>query len=559
MSMYPRGLDPIPEETARVARAVYPRGNLVMHLRDVLGGLYQDQAFVGVFATRGRPAEPPWRLALVLVLQFIEGLTDRQAAEAVRSRLDWKYVLGLDLDDEGFDFSVLSEFRTRLIAGGAEQLLLERLLEVSRERGWLKRGGKQRTDSTHVLASVRALSHLETVGETLRAVLEEVAEVAPEWLVQQIDADWLVRYGHRVEQYRLPKEESKRQALAEQIGADGRQLLSALQQADAPAAVRELGSVQVLVQVWEQSYEQTPSGQWKWLTSPKVAEAQRISSPYDPQARSGHKRDVVWLGYKSHLTETCEPERPRLIVEVETTLSTTTDVETTAPIQQALAQQDLLPDEQLVDTGYVDGPLLWQSQQQYGVRLLGPALPDSSWQARAGRGFDQAQFQVDWQQQQVTCPQGQRSVKWVQWQEAKRGEYIHVEFAAAGCQTCPCRVDCTHSTTSGRELRLPPQPIYAALQARRQEQTTPAFQRAYALRAGVEATISQGVRRMGLRRSRYVGLRKTHLQHLLTAVAINLVRIEAWLTGPPARKRRTHLTRLASHPDLRQGQLKKVS
>jgi transposase len=100
-------------------------------------------------------------------------------------------------------------------------------------------------------------------------------------------------------------------------------------------------------------------------------------------------------------------------VEVETTLSTTTDVETTAPIQQALAQQDLLPDEQLVDTGYVDGPLLWQSQQQYGVRLLGPALPDSSWQARAGRGFDQAQFQVDWQQQQVTCPQGQRSVKWV--------------------------------------------------------------------------------------------------------------------------------------------------
>jgi transposase len=452
-----------------------------------------------------------------------------------------------------------AEFRTRLIEGGAERLLLERLLEVSRERGWLKRGGKQRTDSTHVLASVRALSHLETVGETLRAVLEEVAEVAPEWLVQQIDADWLLRYGQRVEQYRLPKAESKRQALAEQIGADGRQLLSALQQAEAPAELGELESVRVLAQVWEHYYEQTESGAWKWLTSPKVAEAQRISSPYDPQARSGHKRDVVWLGYKSHLTETCEPERPRLIVEVETTLATTTDVETTAPIQQALAQQDLLPDEQLVDTGYVDGPLLWQSQRQYGVRLLGPALPDSSWQARAGRGFDQAQFQVDWQQQQVTCPQGQRSVKGVQWQEAKRGEYIHVEFAAALCQTCPSRVDCTRSPTSGRELRLPPQPIYEAVQARRQEQTTPAFQRAYALRAGVEATISQGVRRMGLRRSRYVGLRKTHLQHLLTAVAINLVRIEAWLTGPPARKRRTHLTRLASHPDLRQGQLKKVS
>lgn len=559
MSMYPRGWDPIPEETARVAQAVYPRGNLVMHLRDVLGGLYQDQAFVSLFSAYGRPAEAPWRLAVVLVLQFLEGLTDRQAAEAVRSRLDWKYTLGLELDDEGFDFSVLSEFRTRLIEGGAEQLLLERLLAVCRERGWLKAGGKQRTDSTHVLASVRTLSHLETVGETLRAVLEEVAEAAPEWLVQQIDADWLLRYGHRVEQYRLPKEASKRQALAEQIGTDGRQLLAALQQADVPAEVRELASIRVLAQVWEQYYEQSVSGQWKWLSSPKVPEAQRITSPYDPEARAGHKRDVVWLGYKSHLTETCEPERPRLIVEVETTLATLNDVEMTAPIQQSLAQQDLLPDDQLVDTGYVDGQLLWQSQQQYGVRLLGPALPDSSWQARAGRGFEQAQFQVDWQQQQVTCPQGQQSARWVLWQEAGRGEYIHVEFAAGVCQACPCRLDCTRSTSSGRELRLLPQPIYEALQARRQEQTTPAFQHAYALRAGVEATISQGVRRMGLRRSRYVGLRKTHLQHILTAVAINLVRLEAWLTKPPVRKRRTHLAQLASHPDLRQGQLQMAS
>ena len=410
-----------------------------------------------------------------------------------------------------------------------------------------------------MLASVRSLSHLETVGETLRAVLEDLAQTAPDWLVQQIDADWLLRYGHRVEQYRLPKEATKRQALAEQIGADGRQILAAVQQPDAPAQVRELASVQVLAQVWEQYYEQDASGTWKWLASPKVAEAQRISSPYDPEARAGHKRDVVWLGYKSHLTETCEPEQPHLIVEVETTLAMTTDMEMTAPIQQGLAQRDLLPGDHLVDAGYVDGQGLWESQQQYGVCLLGPALPDTSWQARAGRGFDQAHFQVNWEQQQVRCPQGQQSVKWVTWQESDRHEQIHVEFAASTCQACRCRSDCTQATTRGRQLRLHPQPIQEALQARRQEQTTSAFQHAYALRAGIEATLSQGVRRMGLRRSRYRGLRKTHLQHLLTAVAINLVRIEAFLSGSPARKRRTHLAQLASHPALRQGPLKKAS
>ena len=530
-----------------------------MHLRDELGGLYQDEAFAALFSPRGRPAEAPWRVALVTVLQYVEGLTDRQAAEAVRSRLDWKYALALPLTDQGFDFSVLSEFRQRLLTGQAEHLLLDRLLEVSRARGWLKAGGKQRPDSTHVLASVRSLSYLETVGETLRAVLEDLAQAAPDWLVQHIDADWLLRYGHRVEQYRLPKEESKRQALAEQIGADGRHLLAAVQQPDAPAFVQKLESVQVLVQVWQQYYAQDESGTWKWLTPPKVAEAQRISSPYDQEAHSGHKRDLVWLGYKSHLTETCDEASPHLIVEVETTLASTTDVELTAPIQQSLAQRDLVPEEQLVDTGYVDAELLVSSYQQHRIRLLGPALPDTSWQARAERGFDQAHFEVDWQQQQVTCPQGQHSVKWVQWQERDRHAQIRVEFAAATCQACPCRSDCTQATTGGRELRLHPEPIQRALQERRQEQATPAFQRAYALRAGVEATISQGVRRYRLRSSRYRGLRKTHLQHVLIAVAINLVRIEAFVHGLAARKRRTHLAQLTSHPGLRQGQLKKVS
>lgn len=291
-----------------------------------------------MFPSRGQPAEAPWRLAIVLVLQYVEGLTDRQAAEAVRGRIDWKYALGLELADPGMDASVLSEFRERLVAGQAETLLLEVLLERCKQRGWVKAGGKQRTDSTHVLARVRSLSNLECVGETLRAALDDVALLAPEWLVSQINPEWFERYSHRVENYRLPKAESQRTALAEQIGADGVHLLAAMEQADAPLGLKELESVQVLRQVWQQYYDLS-KGRAKWRAGPQADEQEGVlRSPYDPEARSGKKRETVWLGYKVHLTETCDaqspetPEVPHLIVQVQTTVANVQDVEVTATI-----------------------------------------------------------------------------------------------------------------------------------------------------------------------------------------------------------------------------------
>ena len=250
MSMYPQEIGSTPAETVRVARAAYPKGSLAMRLRDELGGIYRDEHFVALFPTHGQPAEAPWRLAIVLVLQYVDGLTDRQAADTVRGRIDWKYALGLELTDPGMDASVLSEFRARVVAGGAEALLLE----LCKQRGWLKAGGKQRTDSTHVLARARSLSNLEWVGETMRAVLNDLARLDADWLAQQISAEWLERYVHRVENYRLPKAESQRRALAEQIGADGLHLLRALEQAGTPAQVQQLESVQLLRQVWQQYY-----------------------------------------------------------------------------------------------------------------------------------------------------------------------------------------------------------------------------------------------------------------------------------------------------------------
>jgi transposase len=545
MSMYPQEAGDIPEETRRIAWAANPKGTIAMRLREALGALYHDEQFAALYAEKGQPAYAPWRLALVMVLQYVENLTDRQAANAVRERIDWKYLLGLELSDPGFDYSLLSAFRTRLVEASAETLLLDRLLEVCKQRGWLKEGGKQRTDSTHVLARVRSLSNLECVGETLRAALDDLASLAPQWLVKQVSLDWFDRYSHRVENYRLPKSESQRTALAQQMGADGLHLLEALDLPDAPEEGKDLESVQVLRQVWKQYYE-VSGGKARWRAGPSKEEGEGvIRSPYDPEAQTGKKRETTWLGYKVHVTEICglppgEPMRPHLIVQVQTTVAPVPDADMTTIIQEELVKAGLKPEEQIVDTGYVDGELLSHSHQR-GITLVGPTMPDSSWQAKAGKGFDLAHFSIDWTKQQATCPQGQTSSR-----VSQAGERMEIVFAAQTCARCPVRQDCTRSQTTGRVLHVRPQAAHEALQARRQAEQTPEFRQQYALRSGIEGTLSQAVRGMGIRRSRYDGLARTHVQHVLTAVAINLVRIDAVLTHQPrGTTRRSHFSQLA--------------
>jgi transposase len=146
MSLTPSIIEPVPDQTARIARAAFPKGNLYLSMRDELGTLFEDTDFVELFSRRGYPALTPWRLALITIMQFLENLSDRQAAEAVRSRIDWKYLLGLELTDAGFDYSVLSGFRSRLVGGEQQSLLIERLLDRFREKKLLKVRGHQRTD-----------------------------------------------------------------------------------------------------------------------------------------------------------------------------------------------------------------------------------------------------------------------------------------------------------------------------------------------------------------------------------------------------------------------------
>src|SRR4051812_44132413 len=247
MSLHPQQPIPsVPEQTARIARAAFPKGSPYLTLRDTLGTIFVDGHFADLYPKQGQPACPPWRLALITLMQFREGLSDRQAAEAVRARIDWKYLLGLELSDPGFDFSVLCEFRDRLLAGGAQERLLERVLEVARELGVLKARGRQRTDSTHVLAAVRTLNRLELVAETLRAALNATAAVAPDWLRALAPSAWYERYGRRIEDTRLPQGEAKREAYACQVGEDGFCLLEALAAPNAPEQLADLPAIQVL-------------------------------------------------------------------------------------------------------------------------------------------------------------------------------------------------------------------------------------------------------------------------------------------------------------------------
>jgi transposase len=533
-----------PEETVRVARAAFPRGNTYMRIYDALGPIYSNPQFAPLFPKDGQPALAPAQLALVTIFQFVEGLSDRQAAEAVRGRIDWKYAMCLPLEDPGFDASVLPEFRSRLIARGAETMLFETLLAVLKEEQLVKPRSRQRTDSTHVLAAIHVLNRLELVGETLRHALNTLATVAPEWLRSWVPSEWFDRYSHRFEEYRLPDGPAARTVLAEQIGADGRRLLTTILETPELAWLLQVPAVKTLWRVWlQQFYAGDPISWRKAEDLPPSAVV--VSSPYDPDARYSQKRETVWTGYKVHLTETCDEEMPNIVTDVATTPATTVDHAVTADVQQRLAARGLAPREHLVDTAYVTADHLVTSQTTHDCTLLGPVQENYSWQTRAGEGFGAAQFVIDWEHEQATCPQGKTSKIWKPTIDSGGHDTINIRFDYDDCRDCSVREKCVSSSRE-RALLIRPRPLYEALQEARARQKTDEFKAQYAARSGIEGTMSQGVGLGDLRRTRYRGLAKTRLLHLLIAAALNVLRVSAWLAERPrAHARCSSFARLA--------------
>ena len=586
MSLQPSPLPPVPEATARVARAAFRRPALCMRLRDELGVLYEDADFAALFPTRGRPALPPWRLALVTVLQFLEGLSDRQAAEAVRARIDWKYALSLELSDPGFDFSVLCEFRARLVAGGQELLLLDRMLDHFTARGLVTARGRQRTDSTHVLGAVRKLHRLELLAETLRAALNALAAAAPAWLRGVAPPAWYERYGRRVEETRLPRVGAARDAYTRAVGADGAALLAAPVAPGARPALAALPAVATPREVWAQQFEPAGPNDRPPARAPRAARsaprpsdappasppppasrgsgegagtlrlrdvrtrpraAALLVSPYDRDARYRSKGGPAWVGYMVHLSETCDAGRPRLVTHVDTTPASAHEATRTMAIHDALAAKALTPAEHLVDGAYVSGAVLVQGHDTHAIALVGPPPPDTSG-LRPGSGFGVADFVLDWAAERAICPRGVASLSWKRYGDPVGRPYIAIHFPGPACAACPVRAACIRQRgRGGRNLVVHPEAEHTALTAARARFASPEGQALYDLRAGVESTISQAVRVFGLRRARYRGLPKTRLQHAATAAALNLARVTAWLDARPlAPTRVSRFARLAA-------------
>jgi transposase len=432
----------------------------------------------------------------------------------------------------------LSEFRDRLLEHEAVEQILDTMLAQFIQAGLLNGGGKQRTDSTYVLASVRALNRLELVGRALQAALDAIAEIEPGWLQEWVAPDWYERYGQLLTEFRLPQKSTERDALAVQIGWDGLALLDKVAlRSKPPPDVRDLAAVQRLRQIWIQQYviiEDT----LRWRTREEMPPAARlIQSPFDVEARYSRKREKEWMGYKVHFTETCGDNLPHLVTNIRTTNATEQDFDSLQPIHQALKERNCAPAEHLVDMGYTSGPLLADSRTDYGIELVAPLVEKHPWQQETGYEMDA--FTIDWDKHQIICPQGKASYPWTLREHRRNHELIRVKFPAAECRPCPVHELCTKHHR--RTVSFHEQAIFEAVQQRKKEQHTEEFRQRYRKRAGIEGTISQGVFALGMRRSRYRGQNKSHLQFVLTAAAMNVSRAINWLNEIPSKT--TQLTR----------------
>lgn len=396
-----------------------------------------------------------------------------------------------------------------------------------------------------MLAAVRVLNRLELLGETLRAALNELAAVAPGWLREVAPEGWYERYARRIEDGRLPRAAAEREAYAHTVGEDGFALLDRLGGPETPEGLRRLPTVKVLRQVWARHFERkdaAPPGGGVRLRpkeEPPPPATEPIESPYDPQARFRTRAGVGWTGYIVHLSESCEDDAVHLLTHAMTTPATVHEARCTTAIHEALAGQGLTPSEHLVDAGYVDAGLLVRSLEDHGIDLVGPPRVNPAWQTKVEGGYTIDRFEIDWEQKRVRCPQGKLSSAWSPQVDHAGMPYVSVRFRKADCATCPARPLCTRAEHQARHLKLQPRAEYEALRAARQRLSTTEGRHLYARRAGVEGTISQGVRAFGLRRSRYRGLAKTHLQHVATVAAIDLDRLAAWFRAIPRAVTRT--------------------
>ena len=548
MSLKPDPIQPVPEETARVARAAFRKGNPLLRLRDELGAIFADADFADLFPKLGQPGLPPWRLALVTLLQFRENLPDRQAAEAVRARIDWKYLLGLELTDPGFDHSVLCEFRSRLLDGQRRGAPAAQAAGGLPERAGCSRraAGSGPTRPTS-LASIRALNRLELVGETLRAALNELATwprtgcAAP----PRRPGTSATRTASRTAGCRRPRPNAR--PTPAPSARTGSRCSTGSTSPRRPRACGRLPTVEVLRRVWARHFVReggAPPGGGACGSGARTTRrpsAEPVESPYDPEARFRTRSGTSWTGYVVHLSETCEDDTVHLLTHAMTTVATVHEARCTAAIHAGLGRQGPV-------AGRAPGRRGLRRRRAAGAQPRGaghrPGRPAAAEPVLAGQGrgrLHDRPLRGRLGRAAGALPAGQA----VLGLEPPGRPGRHALRLGAGsarptAAACPARPLVHAGQAPG------PAPEAAAAGRARGAQGAPAGgsatkegRRRYARRAGIEGTLSQGVRAFGLRRSRYRGLAKTHLQHVATAAAINLERLAAWFRAVPRAATRT--------------------
>ena len=511
---------PMPTETERIGQKLLAENDVYRLIGDRLFAQMKEADYADLYSAEGKPGISPIVLAFVTVFQYMEKLADRQAIRALRIRLDWKYALHLPLEYEGFDYSVLSEFRDRLIKGRAEGRVFEQLVKQIQALGLIKERGKQRSDSMAILTKVRRLGRLETVVETLRLAIVAIVEQDPAWGQATLPPSWEEMYGERFVRERYSEKEW--QAYEAVIGENGRWLIERIDKGSAPAEIQGLPEVQVLKTVWTQQFR-TEAGKMVYTDLKQYDGHTHIESPHDPEARYSRKRHFEWVGDKVQVTETEDAGYPHIITDMVTTSSNRTDFEELPAIQARLAQRKCKPAEHYTDAGYLSGPNLDSSHKQQ-IDLIGPLPKVSTPQSRLVEGITHEQFLIDAQNHTVTCPQGvvarhPHPVK----------NSFSFRFPKATCALCPLRARCC-TGKGGRTVGV--SAYYELTEAAYARQATEAFKQDYRLhRSGIEGTLSALVRGQGLRVARYIGSKKRKLQAIFSGCAANLHLTARWLAG----------------------------
>ena len=531
MCLKPQPPRPMPPELAAWGAKHLADDDPYKLVGDLLYEDYHDEDFADLYHKEGKPALSPVMLALVLVFQALDNLPDRKAAEAVEVNLKWKYALHLPLDAGSFDSSVLCEFRKRLIEHSAEAQVFDQVLAQMQALGLLTPHGIQHTDSLSLLSRARDLGRLELVFETMRYTLRALLKGDAEWLRAAIPLEWTARYRHHCRAERHSDEEHA--FLTSVIGDDGQLLLNLLDANDAPEQLKELHQVSVLRTLWQQQFE-TVEGHVQFRPKGGIGGGARIETPYDDEARWSEKRGNGWVGYKLQVTETDDADSPHLIADIAVTPATQYDSTALPDIRARQEARGVLPSERYGDSGYISGTLLAEGRL-LGEELIGPMRTTSTPQSRLPDGLTHADFQIDFEAGQVTCPGGQTTLIISSGSSGQQAV-----FSRKTCAECPLRPRCCTGKTEGRTLHF--QPYYQETQEARVRMTTQAFKEAYRQhRPEVEGCLSALVRGHGIRVCRYAGRAKNHLRALFVGVAVNLARAASWLSGRRQRPKRPGL------------------